>query len=194
MLTPNIDTDAIIPVEQMKNLDADLGSCVFFNHRYRGDGTEDPDFVLNRPRYRNAKILLTGANFGCGSSREHAVWALLSFGIRCVIAPSFGEIFYNNCFKNGLLPVQLTPELVSALAAEVESTASAFPQQLFIDLASCTVRSTHGLVIPFEIDAARRQALLNGLDEISTTLEHETEISAFQAHDKVRRPWIYRNW
>ncbi|MBI5912797.1 MAG: 3-isopropylmalate dehydratase small subunit [Betaproteobacteria bacterium] len=195
MMVPNIDTDAIIPVEQMKALDADFGRCLFFNQRYRLDGSDNPDFLLNRPPYRKAKILVAGENFGCGSSREHAVWALVSFGIRCVIAPSFGDIFYNNSFKNGLLPVQLPANVVDALAVRIEADANPDSLPVIVDLEACTVHGpgTDGPIIAFDIDPERREALLEGLDEIGITLKHEAQIAAFQARDAAQRPWVYRN-
>ncbi len=195
MMVPNIDTDAIIPVEQMKTLDADFGRCLFFNQRYRLDGSDNPDFALNRPPYRKAKILVAGENFGCGSSREHAVWALVSFGIRCVIAPSFGDIFYNNSFKNGLLPVQLPANVVEALAVRIAADANPDSLPVIVDLEACTVRGpgTGGPAIAFDIDPERREALLEGLDEIGVTLKHEAQIAAFQARDAAQRPWIYQH-
>jgi 3-isopropylmalate/(R)-2-methylmalate dehydratase small subunit len=193
MMVPNVDTDAIMPVEQMKTLDINFANCLFFNHRYRADGSDNPDFVLNRPPYRDAKILVAGANFGCGSSREHAVWALMAYGIRCVIAPSFGDIFYNNSFKNGLLAVRLPADSVGALAASIEADTDAARPPLHVDLEACTIRDPDGRNIGFEIEPARGRALLMGLDPIGVTLEYATQIAAFQANDGAQRPWIYQN-
>jgi 3-isopropylmalate/(R)-2-methylmalate dehydratase small subunit len=195
MLSPNIDTDAIIPIEQMKNLDADFGKCLFFSQRYRKDGSDNPDFVLNRPAYRSAKILVAGDNFGCGSSREHAVWALVGFGIRCVIAPSFGDIFFNNSMKNGLLPIRQPQPALDALAASIEAAASPEGRRLTVSLEDCTIRGPRddSPVLRFDIDPARRDSLMEGLDEIGMTLRYEAEIAAFQARDALQRPWIYRN-
>lgn len=193
MMTPNIDTDAIIPVEQMKVLTPDFGNSLFFNLRYLSDGRNNPEFVLNKPFYRDARILIAGENFGCGSSREHAVWALVDHGIRCVIAPSFGDIFYNNSFKKSLLPLRLSAEIVEDLARRVSEEANPQRLPLTVDLRACTVRGpqAHSPVIPFEIDPSRRDTLLEGLDEIGVTLKHDAEIAAFQAADSTRRPWVY---
>lgn len=195
MMAPNIDTDAIIPVEQMKALDADFGKSLFFNQRYRPDGSENPDFVLNRPLYRKAGILLAGENFGCGSSREHAVWALVDYGIRCVIAPSFGDIFYNNSFKKSLLPVRLPASVVEALARSITAEANPLSRPMVVDLLACTVHGPdpNGPKIAFEIDPGRREALLEGLDDIGMTLKLEGQIAAFQSRDSAARPWVYRN-
>jgi len=193
MMTPNIDTDAIIPVEQMKVLAPDFGKSLFFSQRYRHDGSEDPGFVLNQPAYREARILVAGENFGCGSSREHAVWALLDYGIRCVIAPSFGDIFYNNSFKKSLLPLRLPASVVEELARRVSESANPRRLPLTVDLQACTVRGPQpeSPTIAFEIEPSRRDALLEGLDEIGLTLKHDAEIAAFQAADSRRRPWVY---
>ena len=195
MMSPNIDTDAIIPVEQMKSLEADFGKCLFFGLRYRADGSENPEFVLNRSPYRNAKILVAGANFGCGSSREHAVWALVGFGIRCIIAPSFGDIFFNNSMKNGLLPIRLPAAAVDALAARIDAAANPDGRPLVVSLEDCSIRGPHpdSPVLKFEIDPARREALMESLDEIGMTLKHGARIAEFQARDAAQRPWIYRN-
>ncbi len=188
LLLENVNTDAIIPVPWIVNFGQDFGKGLFGGWRYRPDGTEDPGFVLNQPPYREARILLAGRNFGCGSSREEAVWALLAFGIRCVIAPSFGDIFFENAFKKGLLPVTLPPETVAGLARTV---AAAPAPVLTVDLSACSVEAPGGRPVPFTVDESRRQALLRGLDEVDLTLARAAEIDAFQAADRARRPWIY---
>ena len=193
LMDANIDTDAIIPVEQMKAMDADFGKSLFHGRRYAADGTERADFVLNRAPYRKAEILIAGPNFGCGSSREHAVWALVGFGIRCVIAPGFSDIFYNNSFKNGLLPIRLPDETVAGLAAQAAAQDAESPKAFVVDLVECTVAGPDGRTTRFEIDPARREALLEGLDEIGMTLKHENDIRAFQAADAEARPWVYEN-
>jgi len=188
MFRDGIDTDAIIPVSRMKALDADYGEGLFANLRYRADGSEDPEFVLNRPAYRHASILVAGANFGCGSSREQAVWALLKFGIRCVIAGGFGDIFHGNCFRAGLLPVALPLDSCRDLA---RAAAGAPGSTMTVDLAACRVIAPGGGEHVFEIDALRRRRLLEGLDELGATLLLAGEIAAFQARDRLRRPWIH---
>ena len=184
----NIDTDAIIPASYLRSLGSDLGAGLFARSRYGTDGKEDPDFVLNRPPFRQSRILVAGANFGCGSSREAAVWALQRFGIRCVIAPSFGDIFFENSFKNGLLPLILPEaqvrELLGYLAASNDPT-------LAVDLGRCTVATPQGRSIRFAIAPARRAALLKGLDEIGQTLRRDDEIAAFQKADAAKRRWIH---
>jgi 3-isopropylmalate/(R)-2-methylmalate dehydratase small subunit len=190
LLLENINTDAVIPVPWIVNFGQDLGRGLFGGWRYTLDGAEDPAFVLNRPPYREATILLAGRNFGCGSSREEAVWALLGFGIRCVIAPSFGDIFFENAFKNGLLPVVLEPEGVATLARE---SAAADPPLLTVDLEACTVGAPGGTSLPFTVQDSRRRALLLGLDEVDLTLARAPEIDRFQAADRARRPWIHRS-
>jgi len=190
LLRPNINTDLIIRIERLRDLDRDkLGPYAFESWRYRRDGTEEPSFVLNRPPYRDARILLAGENFACGSSREAAVWALLAFGIRCVIAPSFGAIFFSNCFQNGVLPVVLTAQAVESLAAEVEATQG--KGKLTVDLTGCVVVSPSGKEAPFSIDRMLRESLLKGLDQIALTRAREQQIAAFQARDRVRHPWLY---
>ena len=184
----NIDTDAIIPATYLRSLNADLGGGLFGRSRYGADGKESPDFVLNRPPFRDSRILVAGANFGCGSSREGAVWALLRFGIRCVIAPSFGDIFFENAFKNGLLPVILPEHEVRAL---LDYLAATNDPTLSVDLKRCVVETPQGRSIPFAIPPARRTALLEGLDEIGQTLQHGAEIAAFQTADGVKRPWVH---
>lgn len=183
----NIDTDVIIRIERLTSLAREqLGPYAFEALRYRLDGSEDPDFVLNRPSFRAATILITGENFGCGSSREGAVWALMAAGLRCVIAESFGDIFYNNCFQNGLLPVVLDPMSVARLAAETSKG-----EPLKVDLNSCSVVTANGDAVIFEIDASRRQTLLVGLDDIGQTLRQRDEIAAWQSRDRVARSWIW---
>jgi len=191
LMMENIDTDAIIPVPWLTNVNVDFGHALFANWRYRdklGEQERD-DFLLNREPFRRACILVAGTNFGCGSSREHAVWALLGFGIRSVIAPSFSDIFYENSFKNGLLAVRLPSEQVDAIAREIESGTAG--HELTVDLENCTITTAAGSTISFAIDAARRTALLEGLDEIGMTLKETDTIAAFQARDRQFRPWIY---
>ena len=188
LMRQNIDTDMVIRVERLRDLPPEkLGPYAFESWRYKPDGKEAPEFVLNRPPYRDAKVILAADNFGCGSSREAAVWSLFAFGIRSVIAPSFGPIFYNNCFQNGLLPVTLPLSEVEKLADEMR--ASPGNARVTVDLENCQVVSPTGRVIPFKIDARRQHALLNGLDDIAQTLTHKKEAEAWQAHDKNARPW-----
>lgn len=189
LLLENINTDAVIPVPWIVNFGQDLGKGLFGGWRYTLDGAENPAFILNQPPYREACILLAGRNFGCGSSREEAVWALLGFGIRCVIAPSFGDIFFENSFKNGLLPVVLEPDGVAALARE---SATQRPPVLTVDLEACAVGAPGGTRLPFAIQDSRRRALLLGLDEVDLTLARTAEIERFQTADRSRRPWIHR--
>lgn len=185
----NIDTDMIIPKQFLKTIKrTGLGKNLFDEMRYDMDGNEIEDFVLNRSAYKNAQILVAGDNFGCGSSREHAPWALLDFGIRCVIAPSFADIFYNNCFKNGILPVRLPQEDVSRLMHYAEIGANSI---LTVDLELQKITAPDGIVIDFEVDAFRKHCLLNGLDDISLTLEKSDKIDAFEDADKQDRPWLY---
>ncbi len=192
LLRANIDTDAIIPSREMKRVSKlGLGEGLFAGWRYTLPGGREPhaDFVLNRPEYAGTSILLGGDNFGCGSSREHAVWALKEYGIRAIIAPSFGSIFYNNCIGNGLLPIALPFDVVQALAAQVESAPR--QRQLSIDLEQQTVTAADGQCWPFDIDAAARHMLMQGLDRIALTLEKRDQIEAFEAADRARRPWVY---
>jgi 3-isopropylmalate/(R)-2-methylmalate dehydratase small subunit len=183
----NIDTDMIIPKQYLKTIQrTGLGRALFDEMRYHPDGTENPDFVLNRPPYRNAQILVTGDNFGCGSSREHAPWALLDFGIRCVISTSFADIFYNNCFKNGILPVVLPAAAVAHLMDEAQKGANA---RLTVDLPAQTVTAPDGTVYSFDIDPFKKHCLLNGLDDIGLTLEKTDAIDAFEARARTRFPW-----
>ena len=184
----NVDTDMIIPKQFLKTIRrTGLGKALFDEMRYRPDGSEIPDFVLNKPAYRKAQILVTGENFGCGSSREHAPWALLDFGIRCVIAPSFADIFYNNCFKNGILPIKLPQETVDKLMDDAERGANA---RISIDLEAREIRGPDGGMVKFEIDEFRRQCLLNGWDDIGLTLRDEDTISAYEKRHKQDAPWI----
>jgi 3-isopropylmalate/(R)-2-methylmalate dehydratase small subunit len=190
LLRPNINTDVVIRIERLRDLDRDkLAPYAFESWRYRHDGTEEPSFVLNLPPYRDASILLAGENFACGSSREAAVWALQAFGIRCVIAPSFGPIFFNNCFQNGVLPIVLPPQTVEDLAAEVAATQG--KGKVTIDLTRCMVVSPGGKETSFAIDRLLRESLLKGLDQIALTRTREPQIAAFQTHDRARHPWLY---
>lgn len=190
LLRPNINTDIIIRIERLRDLDRDeLGPYAFESWRYRRDGSEDPAFVLNKPQYRDARIMIGGENFACGSSREAAVWALQAFGIRCVIAPSFGTIFYSNCFQNGVLPVVVPAKVVEDLAAEVEGTQG--KGKVTVDLHRCVVISPSGKETPFTIDAMLRQGMLDGLDQIELTRAREPQIAAFQVRDRARHPWLY---
>jgi 3-isopropylmalate/(R)-2-methylmalate dehydratase small subunit len=184
----NVDTDMIIPKQYLKTIQrTGLGVALFSEMRYHDDGSENPDFVLNKPAYRDAKILIAGDNFGCGSSREHAPWAILDFGIRCVIAPSFADIFYNNCFKNGILPIALPQEQVDKLMEDAERGANA---TVSIDLESQTIKGPDGGEISFEVDAFKKHCLLNGLDDIGLTMEKETSIDEFEAKRRTATPWL----
>ncbi len=184
----NVDTDMIIPKQYLKTVKrTGLGKGLFSEQRYRDDGGENPDFVLNKPAYRSAKILVAGDNFGCGSSREHAPWALLDFGIRCVISSSFGDIFYNNCFKNGILPIRVSENDLSKLFDDAERGANA---TLTIDLPKQEIRGPDGGVIRFEVDPFRKHCLLNGLDDIGLTLVKEDKIALFEAKNRQTRPWL----
>ncbi len=189
LMRPNIDTDVIIPIDDCVSVPrAEQGRCAFRAWRYLADGSDNPNFVLNREPFRNAVILIAGINFGCGSSREPAVWALMGLGIRAIIAPSFGDIFYNNCFQNGVLPIMLPEETVRAIAAEVEAAPDA---PITVDLENRVITNARGLRISFSIDGARRFALLEGLDEVGMTLKREAKIAAWQNSDRLRRPWVY---
>ena len=182
----NIDTDMIIPKQYLKTIKrTGLGSALFSEMRYLADGSENPDFVLNKPAYRKAEILVAGDNFGCGSSREHAPWALLDQGIRCVISTSFADIFYNNSFKNGILPIKVSPEDLEKLFDDAERGANA---RLTIDLPSQEIRGPDGGVIKFELDPFRKHCLLNGLDDIGLTMEKKASIDAFEKKLESR-PW-----
>jgi 3-isopropylmalate/(R)-2-methylmalate dehydratase small subunit len=184
----NIDTDMIIPKQFLKTIKrTGLGKSLFFEMRYTQDGTEIGDFVLNRPAYRKAEVLVAGDNFGCGSSREHAPWALLDFGIRCVISTSFADIFYNNCFKNGILPIKVTAEELKKLMDDAERGANA---TLTIDLPAQEIRGPDGGVIKFDIDPFRKHCLLNGLDDIGLTLEKASSIDAFEKKQASAQSWL----
>ncbi|MER2507817.1 3-isopropylmalate dehydratase small subunit [Amaricoccus sp.] len=184
----NVDTDMIIPKQFLKTIQrSGLGKNLFDEMRYDREGNEVADFVLNKPAYRQAQILVTGENFGCGSSREHAPWALLDFGIRCVIAPSFADIFYNNCFKNGILPIVLPQEQVDLLMDDAERGANAV---VTVDLETLTISGPDGGQIPFDLDPFRRHCLLNGLDDIGLTMEKVADIDTFEADYANRAPWL----
>ncbi|MEN3951918.1 3-isopropylmalate dehydratase small subunit [Iodidimonas sp. SYSU 1G8] len=185
----NVDTDMIIPKQYLKVISREgLGRGLFDEMRFNQDGTEKPDFVLNQPAYREAKILVAGENFGCGSSREHAPWAILDFGITCVIAPSFADIFYNNCFKNGILPIVLPQADVDKLMDDAERGANAI---VSIDLEGQEITGPDGGKIKFDIDPFRKHCLLNGLDDIGLTLEKKTNIDSFEAKQQASQPWLY---
>ena len=184
----NVDTDMIIPKQFLKTIKrSGLGKSLFFEMRYDDDGTEIRDFILNRPPYRHASILIAGENFGCGSSREHAPWALLDFGIRCVIAPSFADIFYNNCFKNGILPIVLPREQVDGLMSVAERGGNA---TFTVDLDRQVIQTPDGVEITFEVDAFRKGCLLGGLDDIGLTLQKVDKIAAFESSQRSQRPWL----
>ncbi|MDP1668850.1 3-isopropylmalate dehydratase small subunit [Phaeovulum sp.] len=184
----NIDTDMIIPKQFLKTIArTGLGKNLFDEMRYTQDGAEIPGFVLNQPAYRKTEILVAGDNFGCGSSREHAPWALLDFGIRAVISTSFADIFFNNCFKNGILPIVLPREAVAVLMEDARKGANA---RMTVDLAAQTVTSSDGQVFPFEVDAFKKHCLLNGLDDIGLTLEKARAIDSFEATAAQSRPWV----
>jgi 3-isopropylmalate/(R)-2-methylmalate dehydratase small subunit len=184
----NIDTDMIIPKQFLKTIKrSGLGVNLFDEMRYDDDGKEIPDFVLNKPAYRDAEILVAGDNFGCGSSREHAPWAIKDFGIRCVIAPSFADIFHNNCFKNGILPISLPQEQVDILMDEARKGANA---RIEVDLDAQTVTTSDGTEITFEIDAFKKHCLLEGLDDIGLTMEKAGSIDSFEASAATARPWV----
>ncbi len=184
----NVDTDMIIPKQYLKTIQrTGLGKALFDEMRHNQDGSEKPEFVLNKPAYRNAKILVTGDNFGCGSSREHAPWALLDFGIRCVIAPSFADIFYGNCFKNGILPIKLPQEIVDKLLDDAERGANAI---ISIELEKQEIKGPDGGTVTFEVDAFRKQCLLNGWDDIGLTLRNEDKVTSFEQQQKTQTPWI----
>jgi 3-isopropylmalate/(R)-2-methylmalate dehydratase small subunit len=185
----NVDTDMIIPKQFLKTVKrTGLGANLFDEMRFTPDGKVIEDFVLNQPAYKNAGILVSGENFGCGSSREHAPWALLDFGIRCIIAPSFADIFYNNCFKNGILPIKLSKEDVDKVMDDAKRGANA---TVTVDLRTQEIKGPDGGTIKFEIDAFRKKCLLEGLDDIGLTLEKEDKISQFEGKDKTSQPWLY---
>src|ERR1700712_1194807 len=183
----NVDTDKIIPARYLKTIKrTGLGEALFAGMRYRDDGSEEPEFILNKAAYRKAQILVAEDNFGCGSSREHAPWALLDFGIRCVISTSFADIFYNNCFKNGILPLVVSPEQLKLLLDDAERGANA---TLTVDLEAQTVRGPDGGTLHFDIDPSRKQILLEGLDDIAGTLKSDPSISTFEKTMAESRPW-----
>jgi 3-isopropylmalate/(R)-2-methylmalate dehydratase small subunit len=185
----NVDTDKIIPKQHLKTIErTGLGKALFDELRYRDDGSENPDFILNKPAYRQAKILVAGENFGCGSSREHAPWALLDFGIRCIIASSFADIFYNNCFKNGILPIKLPQEIVDELMDDARKGANA---RLTVDLTAETITRPDGAVVKFEIDSFRKHCLMNGLDDIGITLAKVPAIAGFEEKNRLSQPWLW---
>jgi 3-isopropylmalate/(R)-2-methylmalate dehydratase small subunit len=183
----NVDTDMIIPKQYLKTLKrTGLAKGLFSELRYLDDGRENPEFVLNKPAYRNAKIIVADNNFGCGSSREHAPWALMDFGIRCVISTQFGDIFYNNCFKNGVLPIKVSPEDLEKLFDDADRGANA---TLSIDLEKQEIRGPDGGVVKFDIDPHRKHCMLNGLDDIGLTNLKKDKISGFEEKSKAARPW-----
>ena len=184
----NVDTDMIIPKQYLKTIKrTGLGKGLFSEQRYKDDCSENPDFVLNKPSYRKAKILVAGDNFGCGSSREHAPWALGDFGIRCIISTSFGDIFYNNCFKNGILPIRVSHEELDKLFDDADRGSNA---TLTIDLENQEIRGPDGGAIKFEIDPFRKHCMLNGLDDIGLTMQKSKSIDVFEAKEKAERPWL----
>ncbi|MZR29459.1 3-isopropylmalate dehydratase small subunit [Sneathiella litorea] len=184
----NIDTDMIIPKQFLKTIQrAGLGKNLFAEMRYDNDGNEKEDFVLNQPAYRNAEILIAGDNFGCGSSREHAPWALLDFGIRCVISTSFADIFHNNCFRNGILPIEVSPEELEKLMEDAERGANA---TISIDLEAQEIRGPDGGVIHFEVEQFNKHCLLTGLDEIGLTLKKENKVAEYEESRKLQQPWL----
>jgi 3-isopropylmalate/(R)-2-methylmalate dehydratase small subunit len=185
----NVDTDKIIPARFLKTIArTGLGKSLFANLRYNEDGSENPDFVLNQQPYRHAEVLIAHENFGCGSSREHAPWALLDFGIRCVIAPDFADIFHNNSFKNGILPVKLPREVCDQLIEDAKLGANA---RITVDLERQVVVRPNGEEIPFQIDPLRRHLLLNGLDDIGQTMQRGEVIESFEAKQAAAQPWLY---
>lgn len=183
----NIDTDMIIPKDYLKTIKrTGLGKGLFAESRYLEDGSPNPEFILNKPAYKDAKILVAGDNFGCGSSREHAPWALLDFGIRCVISTSFADIFYSNCFKNGILPIVVSPENLEKLMDDASRGSNAI---LSIDLEAQEISGPDGGTISFELDAFKRHCMLNGLDDIGLTMEHKSAIDTFEQATAQTRPW-----
>ena len=185
----NVDTDMIIPKQFLKTIKrTGLGVHLFEEMRRTPEGREIADFVLNQEPWRKAEILVTGDNFGCGSSREHAPWALLDFGIRCIVAPSFADIFYNNCFKNGILPIRLPQEKIDLLMDDARRGANA---KITVDLAAQTIAGPDGGTIPFEIDAFRKECLINGLDDIGLTLVKAAKIDDYEAKARATQPWLF---
>ena len=190
LLRDNVDTDCVIPAEFMRSLSTDPGRGLFARWRYRADGSEDPTFVLNQPPYRDAQILLAGANFGCGSSRENAVWALQRFGIRCVIARGFSDIFHGNCFKNGVLPVKLPEAAHRIVTNEVQTRGACVAT---IDVRRREIALPSGATVGFELDTRRQAQLISGEDEIAATLRRQSTIDAFRAEHARSAPWLYRD-
>ena len=186
----NVDTDQIIPKLHLRTIKrTGLGKVLFDELRFHPDGTEKPEFILNRPPWREAEILVAGDNFGCGSSREHAPWALLDFGIRCIVSTSFADIFYNNCFKNGILPVTVPRDALDALMADASDRENPV---LTVDLEAQEITRPNGAVIGFTIDEFRRDCLLNGLDDIGLTMQKVDRIDAFEVRQREQQPWLYR--
>ena len=184
----NIDTDMIIPKVFLKTIKrSGLGVNLFDEMRYQDDGSENPDFVLNKPQYRETEILVAGNNFGCGSSREHAPWAIKDFGIRCVISTSYADIFFNNCFKNGILPIVLPKAQVDVLMKDAEKGSNA---RIEVDLEAQTVTTSDGETFSFEVDAFKKHCLLNGLDDIGLTMEKAASIDAYESKLQVSHPWV----
>jgi 3-isopropylmalate/(R)-2-methylmalate dehydratase small subunit len=184
----NIDTDMIIPKQYLKTIQrTGLGKGLFSEMRYKDDGSPNPDFVLNKPAYKNAKIIVAGDNFGCGSSREHAPWALLDYGISCVISTDFADIFYNNCFKNGVLPIRVDAETLAKLMDDAERGANAV---LSIDLPNQEIRGPDGGMVKFEIDPFRKHCLLEGLDDIGLTMVEAPAIETYETKAKTSHPWL----
>ena len=184
----NVDTDQIIPKQFLKRIErTGFGEFLFFDWRYRDDGSDNPEFELNQPAAKGASILLARRNFGCGSSREHAVWALEDYGFRAILAPSFADIFFNNCFKNGVLPIKLSEAEIDDLFKRAQLYA---PYTMTVDLEACEVSDEHGLLLEFEVQSFRRHCLLNGLDDIALTLEHESKISAYERSHGITSPTI----
>jgi 3-isopropylmalate/(R)-2-methylmalate dehydratase small subunit len=185
----NVDTDQIIPARFLKSISRlGFGKNLFANFRFKEDGSENPDFMLNQEPYRRAEVLVAFENFGCGSSREHAPWALLDFGIRCVIAPDFADIFHNNCFKNGVLPVRLPREICEKLMEDAKLGGNA---RISVDLERQVVVRPNGEEIAFQIDPLRRHLMLNGLDDIGQTMQHAPAIDGFEARQRAAQPWLY---
>jgi 3-isopropylmalate/(R)-2-methylmalate dehydratase small subunit len=185
----NVDTDMIIPKQHLKTIKrTGLGGALFEEMRYDSSGKENPDFVLNKPAYRKAQILVAGDNFGCGSSREHAPWALLDFGITCVISTSFADIFYNNCFKNGILPIKVSKSDLGKLMDDAQRGSNA---TLTVDLEAQTIQGPDGGTVKFEIDAFRKKCLLEGLDDIGLTLQRTADIDAYEKRESASQPWLH---
>jgi 3-isopropylmalate/(R)-2-methylmalate dehydratase small subunit len=186
----NIDTDKIIPKLHLRTIKrTGLGKVLFDEMRFNEDGSEKPEFVLNQEPYRDAKIIVAGDNFGCGSSREHAPWALLDFGVRCVISTNFADIFYNNCFKNGILPIRVSKDELDALMADARDKEN---PELTVDLENMEIRRPNGGVIKFDLDEFRRECLLGGLDDIGLTMQKEKSIDDYEAKLKLSQPWLFR--